>query len=298
MISQPVILSPTTKMSNDSAGKWEQFFNTHGFWQGSAVVAAEVSFVEQQAAMVDSKFFVSLRKGWQKLSRIQHKEGSDFGTDSSWCGAAGLFAPKRVACAIVPVAIEHDNTRTLNWTEDPTFWERSMRVTKLARTSIVPEWWATSVKLMGEFRRRETGGERDVQRARKGALESCLDWLAASGTTASCADSGQAVNRSRARPRSMMRTLGRVPCGAVTMPCFPKCHTHFSEIAWCKPRSDQRDAAHESAHKASRSGGHKPRKAAKKGGADDKAQGRRTETSKEKRVRKGKGRGRVNRENV
>ena len=238
LVSQPVTHSPVAKTSNESTGKWEQFFNTDGFWRGSRVVAAESSFVEQQVTMVNSRFFVSARKGWETLAMAQHREGSDFGLDSAWCGAASLYAPRGVACAIVPVAIVHDNTRSLNWTADATFWTRSMRLTKLARETLVPEWWQQSVKLMGEFRRRETGGEKNVLAARRAALGTCLGWSSANEVRVTCVEHvALTANASRLRrPKHMLRMTGKVPCETAKMDCFPKCHTHFSEIAWCQSR--------------------------------------------------------------
>jgi hypothetical protein len=237
LLSQPVIVAQSTKASNDSRGKWEQFFNTAGFWQGTRIVAAEVSFVEQQVTMISSSFFLSTQQRWETLAAAQQQHGSDFGLDSSWCGAAALYAPSRVACAIVPLPIIHEDTRSLNWTEDTTFWNHSMRLMSRVRKHLLPDDWKSSVKLAGEFRRREVAGiTKDNIAARQAALKTCIQWSTGLYMRNTCADNDPSASN-RTRPKHLYRTMGKVPCQTARMDCFPKCHTHFNEIAWCAPRS-------------------------------------------------------------
>ncbi len=147
VISQPPIAAAATLDFGDPRGKWVEFLNTAEFWAGSGVVAAETSYVEQQAALVDAKFFVRERAAWEALAHAQHDLGSDFALDSLWCGAATLFAPTRVACAVVTIPIGHDDTRALNWSRDESFKKRSQKLEKRAYSELAPTWWERAQRL-------------------------------------------------------------------------------------------------------------------------------------------------------
>ena len=147
VISQPTITARATLKFGDPRGKWREFLNAAEFWDGSGVVAAETSYVEQQAAVVDARFFVREGATWEALARAQHAHGSDFALDSLWCGGATLFAPARVACAVVTIPIEHDDTRVLNWTSDESFKKRSRELEKQAYTELAPSWWDHTQRL-------------------------------------------------------------------------------------------------------------------------------------------------------
>ena len=85
--------------------------------------ALQVGFVEGQAALLDARFL-----GWlfeqpliERIVAAQLKYGSEAGPDAVWCGAAaewwsasrGGTAIFRPACAVIPVPIWHDDTRSL-----------------------------------------------------------------------------------------------------------------------------------------------------------------------------------------
>jgi len=155
VISQPTIATSATVEFGDPRGKWIEFLNTDEFWRDTGIAAAEVSYTEQQAALVDARFFVREHAAWEALAQAQHQAGSDFALDSLWCGAATLYAPSRVACAIINVPIDHDDTRALNWTSDASFWSRSRRLEKLAYTKLAPSWWERTQRLRLELAMRQ-----------------------------------------------------------------------------------------------------------------------------------------------
>lgn len=85
--------------------------------------ALQVGFVEGQAALLDARFLSWLFEQplTETIVAAQLKYGSEAGPDAVWCGAAAEWwsASKggsvgfRPACAVVPVPIRHDDTRSL-----------------------------------------------------------------------------------------------------------------------------------------------------------------------------------------
>ena len=85
--------------------------------------ALQVGFVEGQAALLDARFLSWLFEQplTERIVRAQLIHGSEAGPDAVWCGAAaewwsasrGDTAGFRPACAVVPVPIRHDDTRSL-----------------------------------------------------------------------------------------------------------------------------------------------------------------------------------------
>ena len=155
VISQPVINAAAAADFGNPAGKWVEMLNAAAFWQGSEIAAAESSYVEQQAALVDARFFVQARAKWQSLANAQHQAGSDFGLDTIWCGAASVQAPQRVACAVITLGIDHDDTRALNWTSDKSFLKRSRKLERDVYTEVAPDWWAQTQRLRQDLALRE-----------------------------------------------------------------------------------------------------------------------------------------------
>ena len=216
IISQPVVVMPTSTTLDDPGYKWDQFVNTADFWRGYAVLAAESTFVEQQVTMVDARFISSVHTTLAALAELQQSQGSDFGLDSMWCGGAMRYAPDRVACAIIPIQVHHDDTRAINWTVDASFKNRSHRVDKVAHDRVAPEWWSLMKK------RRF-----DLRRAGAGRFEA---------TNGSCLS--PTVNGSRIMPVSCYRlpkaTIQQVvPCRLARLACYPKCYNPLGRVALC-----------------------------------------------------------------
>ena len=97
LVSQPLIRARAVATNGDPNGKWEEMLNTQDTWRGyysRHVGAVEVSYVEQQAALVDARFFVAHAADWHALAKMQIEHASDFGADTMWCGAAALYLEK------------------------------------------------------------------------------------------------------------------------------------------------------------------------------------------------------------
>lgn len=225
IISQPVIAAKATAEFGDARGKWAEMLNTDDFWYGSGVAAAETSYVEQQTAIVNASFFLSNHRQWDLLSRAQHSVGSDFALDSLWCGAAALQAPGRIACAVITVTIDHDDTRTLNWTSDPVFWSRSRKVEKLAYTTFATKWWMRTQQLRHSLALREF--ELLVASNRTCQLPLSAPLLANGQLS-----SKRASRRLAARAGRRVHPLAtRLPCRFATLSHFPRHYSHVGDLA-------------------------------------------------------------------
>ena len=85
--------------------------------------ALQVGFVEGQAALLDAHFLSWLFEQplIERIVSAQLSHGSEAGPDAVWCGAAAEWwalrrdtAAFRPGCAVVPVPIWHDDTRSLD----------------------------------------------------------------------------------------------------------------------------------------------------------------------------------------
>lgn len=218
LISQPLIDAIATDGYGDPRGKWAELLNSAELWQGSGVAAAETSYVEQQVAVVDTRFFLEHRKTWEQLAAMQHEVGSDFGLDTTWCGAAALYEPRRPACALVMVAVEHDDTRALNWTRDPAFVKRSVELERRVYKSVARPWWLRAQLLRRQLARRE------------------LSLFEASNRTCLAPTAAHQQERRHshrvavdARPAAM-RPATILPCKITSLGAFPRVYAHLGEL--------------------------------------------------------------------
>ena len=217
LISQPVINATVAAAFGDPAGKWVELINAAAFWRGSGVAIVESSYVEQQAALVHSRFFIHGSAVWETLAKAQHAAGSDFGLDTIWCGAAQLHAPERVGCAVLTVCIEHDDTRALNWTSDDAFVRRSRQLEKEAYTAIAPLWWMRTQQLRQELALHEFA-------LFEGSNRTCLE----PGADASCRQ--QHGGRGSRAGHNGMRLATRLPCSFTRMARFPRHYAHVGDM--------------------------------------------------------------------
>lgn len=228
LISQPTIRALQTASNGDPAGKWDQMLNTNTLWSGGAcagVVALETSFVEQQAAVVDTAFFVSQRERWAALAKLQHEHGSDFALDTVWCGAAALYVGQghgtrqtRVPCAIITLPITHADTRTLNWTSSDKFAAASHRVERLVRREVAPDWWAAEADLIRTLSRHEIRMLRHTNHTCEASMPAITERV-----VSPAARDGQVC-------RTNWSKATRLPCCYAQMQCFPHCFNHVGEI--------------------------------------------------------------------
>ena len=217
VVSQPTIAAPPTETYGDPRGKWIELLNAHPLWSGSGVAAFETSYVEQQAALVEAAFFLRENSTWQTLARAQYDAGSDFALDTLWCGAASLYASERVACAIIPIPIEHDDTRALNWTANRDFMKRSKRLEKRAYTAIAPKWWALTQQLRSHLALNE------ITRLNK-SHNTCMGGRARQGR-ASKLITGGALAEDHAFALST-----RIPCQLPELKTFPRQYAHIGDV--------------------------------------------------------------------
>lgn len=92
------------------------------FWRrrwGPEPTALRISFIENQAALVDAQFlrwFFGLELV-AEFARLQLRYGVEWGPDSVWCRAAEWWLAaqnvSRTPCAVLMVPIEHANTKSL-----------------------------------------------------------------------------------------------------------------------------------------------------------------------------------------
>lgn len=230
LISQPLIEATTTDDYGNPRGKWAQLLNSADLWQGSGVAAAETSYVEQQAAVVDIQFFLNHLKTWEQLAAMQHKAGSDFGLDTTWCGAAALYEPSRPACALVMVSIEHDDTRALNWTYDPAFVKRSVELERRVYKTIARPWWLRSQLLRRQLARRELS-------IFEASNRTCL------APVITHQQEGRRGHRGAvgARPAAM-RPATILPCKITSLGAFPRAYAHLGEVAMVGGSTDPQRA--------------------------------------------------------
>lgn len=110
LIAQPAI-APATQAPRFCLN-WDQ-------WQCSGVV--RVTYVEQQAPVMDAQFFKWMMPQLHDLAEEQRKLGASWGHCNIWCGAALAFRTdfhvQRPVCALVLEPIEHRDMRTINKTK-------------------------------------------------------------------------------------------------------------------------------------------------------------------------------------
>jgi len=108
LISQPAILENTQ-------GFWHLNWQT---WENVAsypMLAREASFVEMQLPLLDVGYFLHFDAGVaRQILNLGLQVGSGWGYDLVWCQDAAKYLPSRVACAVIPTPISHQNTKTLH----------------------------------------------------------------------------------------------------------------------------------------------------------------------------------------
>ena len=79
-----------------------------------------VPFIEIQAPLLSTEFFAWYAPELREIAALQKREGSAWGPDTLWCGAAHRYAAARkeaappYPCAVLPTAVYHDDTRTID----------------------------------------------------------------------------------------------------------------------------------------------------------------------------------------
>ena len=128
-------------------------------WQPQGRVAAvgalatHVAYVEQQAPLLDRRFF-----SWfadtvgDSLAAMQLSAGSDLSTDQLWCKAAGHYAQQvgvlQPSCAVIPIPFRHRDRVTIK--QNARFWRGSHSV-RVAAAQRWPQYWLDP-KLLGLYK--------------------------------------------------------------------------------------------------------------------------------------------------
>jgi len=134
----PIIAQPLIARNSQN----KKFLVSMDQWEGHSYIAAEVTFVEQQAPLMDAGFFRFFVNCSRELIVKQRQMGSDWGADEVWCGAAFLYSrdylkePLRTACAIIMTPITHDNTKE----KSKRFMSSGFKLLKWAHSSGATFW--------------------------------------------------------------------------------------------------------------------------------------------------------------
>ena len=133
----PLVAQPTI------SAEWPQDMPlvNEGDWPEGAHVAV-TNMVEQQAPIMDTRFWRWLQNQSTSLRAEQVRMHTDYGYDTSWCAAAAFYATtepprlplaeatgQRTACGIINVPVFHEDTRSIGWESDGgKFIERGFEV--------------------------------------------------------------------------------------------------------------------------------------------------------------------------